>query len=139
MLKNIVLFITVVLLLGCTQEQPAQATGTSGSETTTAQSTQSTPKTAAHLLVFFINPNGGPCRMQERILDQMSAELEGKVLIRPVKTTVSADQDLFYAYGIRALPLIILTDATGKEIKRLPPGVHPAESIRFLLNYIPKD
>ena len=75
--------------------------------------------------------------MQGDILNQMSAELDGKVLVRPVQTTVPTDRDIFYAYGIRALPTILLADSAGKEIKRLSPGVHSAETIRGLLTQIP--
>lgn len=136
MLKNIVLLLTLLALFGCTQEQASQTTSQSApaAETKTAQSDA---KIASHLLVFFINPDGGPCKMQENILNQMSAELDGKVLIRPVKTTVQADMDIFYAYGIRALPTLLLADSSGKEISRLPPGVHAAETIRELLKQIP--
>jgi thioredoxin 1 len=136
MLKNIILLLAIITLFGCSQEQPSQAANQSES-TTEAKSTQNSPEVAQHLLVFFINPDGGPCKMQEDILNQMSAELDGKVLIRPVKTTIQADMDLFYAYGIRALPTILLADSSGKEISRLPPGVHSAETIRKLINQIP--
>jgi len=137
MLKNIILLVTVTLLFGCSQEQPTQLTSQITPATTETKTTQNSPEIAEHLLVFFIDPNGGPCQMQEKILSQMTAELEGKVLIRPVKTTVPEDMDIFYAYGIRALPTMLLADSSGKEIKRLPPGVHAAETIRGLLSQIP--
>lgn len=131
MFRNVILMITFILLLGCSQEQPAQ----SAAQSTPAE--QNTSETSENLLIFFINPDGGPCQMQGRILSQMSADLEGKVTIRPVKTTVQSDMDIFYAYGIRALPTILLADSAGKEIARLSPGVHAAETIRGLLNQIP--
>jgi thioredoxin 1 len=137
MLKNIILLVTATLLFGCSQEQPTQLTSQTTPATTETKTTQNSPEIAEHLLVFFIDPNGGPCQMQEKILSQMTAELEGKVLIRPVKTTVPEDMDIFYAYGIRALPTMLLADSSGKEIKRLPPGVHAAETIRGLLSQIP--
>ncbi|WP_321367436.1 thioredoxin domain-containing protein [uncultured Desulfuromusa sp.] len=137
MLKNIVLLLAILIFFGCTQEQTPQTTSQSAPASTETTTANNDAKIANHLLVFFINPDGGPCKMQENILDQMSAELQGKVLIRPVKTTVSADMDLFYAYGIRALPTLLLADSSGKEISRLPPGVHAAETIRELLKQIP--
>ena len=139
MLKNIVYLIVVILLLGCSQEQSTQPITQSTPVATETSVSQNNPEVAAYLLVFFIDPNGGPCQMQGKILTQMSAELNGKVLIRPVKTTVPADRDIFYAYGIRALPTILLADSSGKEINRLPPGVHAAETIRGLLKQIPVD
>lgn len=141
MLKNIVPLMAIILLLGCSQEQPVQAvvqsTTTAAPAPPETKTNQSHPAIAEHLLVFFIDPNGGPCQMQGDILSTMANELEGKVLIRPVQTTVKEDMDIFYAYGIRALPTILLADASGKELKRLPPGVHRAETIRELLKQIP--
>jgi thioredoxin 1 len=133
MLKKFIILLAILALFGCSQEQ--------ADKTTTPQNT-STTQTEQHggeyLLVFFLNPNGGPCRMQADILNQMSGELDGKVIIRPVKTNVDADSKLFYAYGIRGLPMLLLADRSGKEIRRLPPGVHRAETIRELLKLIPK-
>ncbi|MEA3363632.1 MAG: hypothetical protein U9Q61_10255 [Thermodesulfobacteriota bacterium] len=137
MLKNLLLLLVAVSLFGCSQDQPTQLTAQPTSATTESTPAQNNPAVAENLLVFFIDPNGGPCQMQGEILTQMSAELDGKVLIRPVQTTVPEDMDIFYAYGIRALPTILLADSSGKEIKRLPPGVHAAETIRNLLNQIP--
>ena len=138
MLKNVVLIIFALLLFSCSQEQPTQPTTQSSVKTAETKMALNNPDIAENLLVFFINPNGGPCRMQADILNQMSEELEGKVLVRPVKTTIKSDMDIFYAYGIRALPTILLADSSGKEIKRLPPGVHATEAILELLKQIPE-
>ena len=135
MLKKFILLLAVVALFGCSQDQPTQTTTQPASQNTTTQAAQ---PGAEHLLVFFINPRGGPCRMQADILNQMSADLDGKVIIRPVRTDVQADAQLFSAYGIRGLPTILLADRNGKEIRRLPPGVHRTETIRELLKLIPK-
>lgn len=127
MLRKIAFVVLALMIVGCSQEQTAQ------------QTSQTAPNSAdktEHQLVFFINPDGAPCQMQGKILDEMAADLKGKVTIRPVKTTVQSDLDTFYAYGIRALPTLLLADAGGKEIKRLPPGVHPAETIRNLVSQV---
>ena len=76
--------------------------------------------------------------MQDSILLEMSEELKGKVNIRYVKTTVPDDRNLFYNYGIRALPTLLLADASGKEIKRMPPGVKNAADVRALIQPIPR-
>ncbi len=135
MLKKFIILLAIVTLFGCSQDQPAQTTTQTAPQKTTTQTSQ---QDAKHLLVFFINPNGGPCRMQADILNQMSADLDGKVIIRPVKTNVKADAQLFAAYGIRGLPTILLADRNGKEVRRLSPGVHRAETIRELLKLIPE-
>jgi thioredoxin len=89
-------------------------------------------------LVFFLDPNGGPCRMQDSILKDMANELQGKVDIQYVQTTVPADRSIFYQYGIRALPTLLLADASGREIKRMPPGIKQNDDIRLLIQSIPQ-
>ena len=89
-----------------------------------------------YYLMFFLDPNGGPCRMQDSILSDMAEELKGKVNIRYVQTTVKKDLDLFYTFGVRGLPTLLLADSTGKEIKRMPPGIKNASDIRNLIKDI---
>ncbi len=76
--------------------------------------------------------------MQDAILGDMANELSGKVDIQYVKTSVPADRDIFYQYGIRALPTLLLADASGKEIKRMSPGVKRIDDIRLLIQSIPQ-
>lgn len=83
-------------------------------------------------LVFFMNPNGGPCQMQDGILRQMAGELGGVEVVR-YRTTDEADLAKFEQYGIRSLPTLIVTDATGRELRRATPGIQSAESVRALL------
>jgi thioredoxin 1 len=84
-------------------------------------------------LVFFMNPNGAPCQMQDQILQQMAPELKGKAAVVYYKTTVPADIAMFQQYGIRALPTLMVTDASGKEIRRATPGIQSAAQVRQLL------
>lgn len=91
--------------------------------------------TESHALVFFLDPNGAPCRMQDAILKGMSEELQG-IDLRYLQTTVPADVDYFYKFGVRGLPTLLLADASGKEIRRLPPGVKSAGEIRALLRSV---
>ena len=136
MLKNVILVILLMLAFGCSNDQDVAQL---------SQPTQRVSSTPAHaitaattpFLVLFIDPNGGPCRMQDSVLKNMSAELEGKVNLHYVLTTVPEDRNTFYAYGIRALPTVLLADASGKEIKRLTPGVKSADDIRGLLKSLP--
>ncbi|MEK6202275.1 MAG: hypothetical protein N2A40_07640 [Desulfobulbaceae bacterium] len=76
--------------------------------------------------------------MQNSILKEMAAELSGKVDIQYVQTTVPADLNIFNHYGIRALPTLLLADASGKEVKRMPPGIKRADDIRLLIQSIPQ-
>lgn len=83
-------------------------------------------------LVFFMNPNGQPCQMQDRILQEMAPELKGKAEVVYYKTTVGTDIAKFQQYGIRSLPTLIVTDASGKEIRRATPGIQSASQVRQL-------
>ncbi len=84
-------------------------------------------------LVFFMNPNGGPCQMQDQILDRMGGELAGKVRLVYYKTTNREDLPKFDEYGIRSLPALVLTDAAGRELRRATPGIQPEDAIRSLI------
>jgi thioredoxin 1 len=84
-------------------------------------------------LVFFMNPSGIPCQMQDRVLREMSPELSGRAELVYYRTTEAADLAQFGRYGVRALPMLVLTDATGREIRRATPGIQSAEEIRRLI------
>lgn len=80
-------------------------------------------------LVFFINPAGRPCQMQDQILAEAKAQWEPLASLRYARTDTPADRELFYRYGVRALPSLVLVDGEGKELKRFPPGIQPAETV----------
>ncbi len=84
-------------------------------------------------IVFFMNPNGTPCQMQDRILQEMGPELKGKAEVVYLKTTVPADIAKFQQYGIRSLPTLVVTDASGKELRRATPGIQSAAQVRQLV------
>jgi thioredoxin 1 len=84
-------------------------------------------------LVFFMNPDGVPCQMQDRILREMSSELNARFEVVYYRTTNPSDLAAFGRYGIRSLPALLLTDSTGREIRRATPGIQSPEQIRQLL------
>lgn len=99
---------------------------------TYAAEKQPTVKAAAQpksTLIFFMNPHGYPCQMQDQILAQGKSDLEKLVNIRYVRTTVPTDREVFYQYGIRSLPSLIIVDAQGKELRRFAPGIQELETI----------
>ena len=91
------------------------------------------PVAALPRLVFFMNPNGMPCQMQDRVLRDMAPELSGLAALVSYRTTEPADLPQFGRYGIRSLPMLIVTDAAGREVRRATPGIHSADEIRRLL------
>jgi len=151
MVQKIIVALAALLLVGCSADQgdetkksktPIQAeivaqalsqeNSTSGSGSENLQAGR-----AGHQLIFFIDPNGGPCRMQDQILKDLAGDITNRVDLRYVQTTVDADRDIFYQYGIRALPTLVLADAAGKEVSRLTPGVQNADDILRLVNTTP--
>ena len=80
-------------------------------------------------LMFFMNPHGAPCQMQNSILNGVMSSISGTVDIRYVKTTNPADEELFYTYAIKGLPSMIIVDAENKVVKRFSPGIQSGDTI----------
>ena len=86
-------------------------------------------------LLFFLNPNGMPCQMQDQVLKQLGDKLTSKAKIEYVKTTeMQTARPLFMKYGIRALPSIIIINKDGSELKRFPPGIQSPDAIMSFLD-----
>lgn len=81
------------------------------------------------VLVFFMNPAGRPCQMQDQILSEAKAQWEPLATLRYARTDTEADRELFYRYGVRSLPNLILVSPEGKELYRYAPGIQPAETV----------
>jgi thioredoxin 1 len=80
-------------------------------------------------ILFFMNPNGHPCQMQNAILDGIKDSLAGLATIKFYKTTEDADRDAFGKYGIRGLPTLVIADSKGNEISRFTPGIQEKTTI----------
>ncbi len=148
MSKRIILVLLATMLIaGCSGDQDSNTKGAQPQREIVAQplakealqpvSPATTVNLASHQLLFFIDPNGRPCQMQAQILTAMADELKDRVTVRYIQTTVSSDRSIFYQYGIRSLPTLVLAGATGKELRRLTPGVKNAAAVLGLINTIP--
>ena len=84
-------------------------------------------------LVFFMNPNGAPCQLQDQLIRGMAPELTGKITVVYLRTTVPAEIPFFERYGVRSLPQLLLVDGAGRELRRATPGVQQPEAIRRLV------
>jgi hypothetical protein len=78
-------------------------------------------------LLFFLNPNGRPCQMQQAIIEEMGPALG--VDVREVSVHDPDSRPELYKYGIRSLPALILVDGQGEELHRFTPGIQSAETI----------
>lgn len=90
-------------------------------------------KAARPRLVFFMNPNGRPCQVQDQILREMGGELTGRADLVYVRTTEPGDIRWFQQYGIRSLPMLVLADGSGKELRRATPGIQAAPQVLQLI------
>jgi hypothetical protein len=88
-----------------------------------------TGKAARPTLLFFMNPAGRPCQTQDQILAEGRDKWEPLATLRYVRTDVQADRDVFYQYGVRSLPNLILVGADGKEITRYSPGIQTVDAV----------
>ncbi len=86
-------------------------------------------------LVFFMNPYGRPCQMQDQILRELSGELSQRVEVVYYRTTEPADLARFQEYGIRSLPQILVTDPAGRELRRATPGIQGPDQVRSLVAF----
>ena len=80
-------------------------------------------------IVFFQNPQGGPCRAQKEILEKLQKDRKSNYNIANVSTMKESDQKAFYEYGIRNLPSLILVDKSGNISRVFPPGIQTAETL----------
>ena len=81
-----------------------------------------------------MNPNGPPCQMQDRILQEMAPELKGKAEVVYLqdhrrRATSPSSSSTASARCRRS----IVTDASGKEIRRATPGIQSAAQVRQLV------
>ncbi len=85
-------------------------------------------------LVFFQNPNGGPCKAQKAVLDKLTEQRKGKFNVANVSTLNQNDQRAFYDYGVRSLPTLILVDKAGKISRAFSPGIQSMETLSSALD-----
>ncbi|MFO0585826.1 MAG: hypothetical protein U0229_26385 [Anaeromyxobacter sp.] len=120
----------LALAVGCNRSEAAPAVA--AAPAAAPAHAGGAPAAAGKKLLFFQNPNGQPCQLQEGILAQMP-DLAARAEVVRVMTTEPAHMRVFEAYGIRALPTLVVVDATGRELRRGTPGVQSDAAVRALL------
>ncbi|MDX2263929.1 MAG: thioredoxin [Hyphomicrobiales bacterium] len=83
-------------------------------------------KSAAPVVVDFWAEWCGPCKMIAPALEEISAELEGRVKI--VKLNVDENPDVAARYGIRAIPTLMLFK--GGELAAQQAGAAPKSKLK---------
>ncbi len=92
------------------------------------------PSAGLPRLVFFMNPSGRPCQLQDQVLEELAPSLQGRAQIVRFRTTTPGDLAMFERFGIRSLPQLVVTDATGRELRRATPGILAADQVLQLLS-----
>ena len=126
--KSRFLLVALAVSAACSSADPGTPPQRGSAAAPGAASSSDLPR-----LVFFMNPNGAPCQLQDGLLREMSAELTGRVTVVYLRTTVEAELPFFARYGIRSLPQLLLADGTGRELRRATPGIQSREAIRRLV------
>ena len=85
-------------------------------------------------MVFFLNPQGGPCQVQNGILEKLYQERGGNFNVAYVNALKPEHQKAFYDYGVRNLPSMVLVDSAGKIARVFAPGIQSPETISAALN-----
>ncbi len=85
-------------------------------------------------VVFFLNPNGGPCKAQNEVLQKLQKDRKSNFNIAYVSALQQENQKAFYDYGIRSLPSLVLVDRGGKVTRVFPPGIQSYEALAAALD-----
>ncbi len=128
-----------LLTIGCSHAEPLAEPATEAAaqpvvevEAAPAEADPLPAATDGRTLMFFLNPNGRPCQMQQGILDQLGESLT--VDVKHVSVLDNSNRPTLYQYGIRSLPALILVDSSGQELHRFTPGIQPADAILAALD-----
>jgi thioredoxin 1 len=71
----------------------------------------------------------GPCKMVAPVLEELSKEYEGRLIIYKVNTDV--EQELSAVFGIQSIPTILFIDADGEP--SMQPGAFPKHVFRKVI------
>jgi thioredoxin-like negative regulator of GroEL len=86
-------------------------------------------------ILFFINPRGRPCQMQDRVIKDAGEKITDHAEIQYVKTTVKKDRPLFSLHFVRGLPMLVIL-REGKEVHRFTPGIQSEQAIAAALKKV---
>jgi thioredoxin 1 len=87
-------------------------------------------------IIFFQNPQGGPCKAQNEILQKLHKDRKNDFNIASVSTMQQADMRAFYDYGVRSLPTVVVVDKGGKIARYFPPGIQSYQALTAALNEV---
>lgn len=131
MSRTIASLVVIALLL--TVAVPVIA-GETAAPLSTADLKKTIGSDGKNTIVFFQNPQGGPCRAQNDVLQKLLKDRKNSFNMAPVSTMRQEDQRAFYEYGVRNLPQLVLVDKKGKIRQFFPPGIQSYEALSAALD-----
>lgn len=131
-MKKIALLISVVMVFTATAG--CQAGTNAPSAPTSTPELKQIFSSGKKTIVFFLNPQGGPCRAQNEVLMKLLQDKKGSFNVAYVSTLKTEDQKAFYDYGVRNLPTLVLVDNKGKLQRNFPPGIQSYEALASALD-----
>jgi len=87
-------------------------------------------------IIFFLNPNGGPCKAQNEVLTSLQMDRKNNFNVAYVSAMQQENQRAFYDYGVRGLPTLVLVDGSGKINRVFPPGIQSYDALAAALDGI---
>jgi len=129
-MRRVLMFVVVIMLLAAAGLAVAANPDAPKSTPELKQIISAGKKT----LVFFLNPQGGPCRAQNEIVQKLQKDRKSNFNVAYVSTMNPADQKAFYDYGVRSLPQLVLVDGKGKIAHFFPPGIQSYETLTIALD-----
>lgn len=71
----------------------------------------------------------GPCKMVAPVLEELSKEYEGKLVIYKVNTDI--EQELSAVFGIQSIPTLLFIDSAGEPM--MQPGAYPKYILKKII------
>lgn len=116
---SLLALVALLFLVSCNVEESSQKVAK-----TTNMSTENAESNLK--LLFFMNPNGRPCQIQDQ---ELTGGKLANIPVEYIKTTVRTDRNRFYDFGVRSLPQLILVDRDNNIKKRFTPGIQQVATI----------
>ena len=129
-MRKVLVFVTLIMLLAVAVLAAAANPDAPKSTPELKQNISAGKKT----IVFFLNPQGGPCRVQNDIVQKLQKDRKANFNVAFVSTMNPADQKAFYDYGVRNLPQLVLVDSKGRIAHFFPPGIQSYETLALTLD-----
>jgi thioredoxin 1 len=85
-------------------------------------------------IIFFLNPNGAPCKAQNEILTKLQKDRKNNFNIAYVSAWQEENRQAFYDYGVRGLPTVVLVDSSGMIARVFSPGIQSYDALASALD-----